>query len=266
VTPDEVTVLHGDTRSGPEGFGTFGSRSVALGGGALVRTSVEVREKGRRIAARLLEAAPEDVVPVRGGFQVAGVPQRRVAWKEVATAAYAGGQALPPGDSPGLEATTYFQPEGEVWSSGAVVCGLSIERETGAVRLEQLVWVDDAGTIINPLLAEGQLHGALAQGLGQALMEAVVYDAQGQCLTSTLMDYAIPRASDVPAPQIEKMHSASPRNPLGAKGLGEAGCIAMPPAVVNAAVDALAPFGVTHLDMPLSPARLRAAIRARAGG
>jgi carbon-monoxide dehydrogenase large subunit len=263
ITPDEITVLHGDTRSGPEGFGTFGSRSVALGGGALVRTSVEVRDKGRRIAARLLEAAPEDVVPARGGFQVAGVPQKRVAWKEVATAAYAGGQALPPGDTPGLEATTYFQPDGEVWSFGAVVCALSIEPDTGLLRLEKLVWVDDAGTIINPLLAEGQLHGALAQGLGQALREAIVYDRDGQCLTSTLMDYAIPRAADVPPVLIEKMHTPSPRNPLGAKGLGEAGCIAMPPAVVNAAVDALAPLGVTHLDMPLTPRQLRAALTAR---
>jgi aerobic carbon-monoxide dehydrogenase large subunit len=263
VTPDEVTVLHGDTRSGPEGFGTFGSRSVALGGGALARVSVEVRDKGRRIAARLLEAAPEDVVPVPGGFQVAGVPQKRVAWKDVATAAYAGGQALPPGDTPGLEATTYFQPEGEVWSSGAVVCAVRIEPETGTLRIERLVWVDDAGTIINPLLAEGQLHGALAQGLGQALLEAIVYDGDGQCLTTTLMDYAIARADDVPPVQIEKMHTASPRNPLGAKGLGEAGCIGIPPAVVNATVDALAPFGVTHLDMPLTPARLRAALAAR---
>jgi len=263
VTPDEVTVLHGDTRSGPEGFGTFGSRSVALGGGALVRGSVEVRDKGRRIAARLLEAAPEDVVSVRGGFQVAGVPQKRVAWKEVATAAYAGGQALPPGDTPGLEATMYFQPDGEVWSFGAVVCAVRIEPEIGLLRIEKLVWVDDAGTIINPLLAEGQLHGALAQGLGQALLEAIVYDGDGQCLTSTLMDYTIPRAADVPPVLIEKMHTASPRNPLGAKGLGEAGCIAMPPAVVNAAVDALAPLGVTHLDMPLTAQRLRVALAAR---
>jgi carbon-monoxide dehydrogenase large subunit len=263
VTPDEVAVLHGDTRSGPEGFGTFGSRSMALGGGALVRTAVEVRDKGRRIAARLLEAAPEDVVSVRGGFQVAGVPQKRVAWKEVAAVAYAGGHALPPGDTPGLEATTYFQPDGEVWSFGAVVCGLSIERETGQPRIETLVWVDDAGTIINPLLAEGQLHGALAQGLGQALLEDVIYDAGGQCLSSTLMDYAIPRAADMPAVLIEKMHTPSPRNPLGAKGLGEAGCIAMPPALVNAAVDALGPLGIGHLDMPLTPARLRAALTER---
>ena len=260
VTPDEVTVLHGDTRSGPEGFGTFGSRSVALGGGALVRGSVEVRDKGRRIAARLLEAAAEDVVGVPGGFQVTGVPAKRVTWKEVATAAYAGGQALPSGDTPGLEATMYFQAEAEVWSYGAVVCLVSITRDTGRLTIEKLVWVDDAGTIINPLLAEGQLLGSLAQGLGQALLEAIVYDGDGQLLTSTLMDYAIPRAEDIPALTIEKMHTPSPRNPLGAKGLGEAGCIAIPPALVNAAVDALAPFGITHVDMPLGAERLWAAI------
>ena len=260
VTPDEVTVLHGDTRSGPEGFGTFGSRSVALGGGALVRGSVEVRDKGRRIAARLLEAAAEDVVGVPGGFQVTGVPAKRVTWKEVATAAYAGGQALPSGDTPGLEATMYFQAEAEVWSYGAVVCAISIARDTGVLSIEKLVWVDDAGTIINPLLAEGQLLGSLAQGLGQALLEAIVYDRDGQLLTSTLMDYAIPRAEDIPALTIEKMHTPSPRNPLGAKGLGEAGCIAIPPALVNAAVDALAPFGITHVDMPLGAERLWAAI------
>jgi aerobic carbon-monoxide dehydrogenase large subunit len=263
LTPDDVTVLHGDTRSGPEGFGTFGSRSVALGGGALARVSVEVRDKGRRIAARLLEAAAEDVVAARGGFHVAGVPGKRVTWKEVAGAAYAGGQALPAGDTPGLEATTYFQAEAECWSFGTVVCMVAVDPETGRLAIERLVWVDDAGTIINPLLAEGQLHGSLAQGLGQALMEAIVYDADGQCLTSTLMDYAIPRADDMPAVLIEKMHTPSPRNPLGAKGLGEAGCIAMPPAMVNAAVDALAPFGITHLDMPLTAPRLRAALTAR---
>jgi len=260
VTPDDVVVVHGDTRSGPEGFGTFGSRSVALGGSALARVAVEVRDKGRRIAARLLEAAAEDVVGVPGGFQVAGVPQRRVTWREVATAAYAGGQALPPGDTPGLEASTYFQADAEVWTFGAVVCGLRIERETGRLDIERLVWLDDAGTVINPLLAEGQLHGSLAQGLGQALTEAIVYDAAGQLVTGTLMDYAIPRADDVPPVQIEKMSTPSPRNPLGAKGIGEAGCIGIPPAVVNAAVDALAPFGVTHLDMPLTPARLWAAL------
>jgi carbon-monoxide dehydrogenase large subunit len=261
VTPDDVTVVHGDTRSGPEGFGTFGSRSVALGGGALVKVAVEVREKGRRIAARLLEAGHQDVIGVAGGFQVVGVPQRRVAWREVATAAYAGGAALPAGETPGLEASTYFQADAEVWSFGSVVCAVSIDPETGRLLVERLVWVDDAGTVINPLLAEGQLHGSLAQGFGQALLEGIVYDRDGQLLTGTLMDYAIPRADDVPAVEIEKMHTPSPRNPLGAKGLGEAGCIAIPPAVVNAAVDALTPYGVAHLDMPLTPARIMAALQ-----
>jgi carbon-monoxide dehydrogenase large subunit len=264
VTPDDVVVLHGDTRSGPEGFGTFGSRSVALGGGALARVAGEVREKGRRIAARLLEAAAADVIGVSGGFQVVGVRQRRVAWREVAATAYGGGHAVLGGETPGLESTTYFQPEGEVWSFGAVVCAARVEVETGRLVIERLVWVDDAGTVINPLLAEGQLHGSLAQGLGQALLEAIVYDGDGQLVTGTLMDYAIPRADEVPPVTIEKMHTPSPRNPLGAKGLGEAGCIAIPPAVVNAPVDALAPFGVAHLDMPLTPARLWAALRSGA--
>jgi carbon-monoxide dehydrogenase large subunit len=263
VTPDDVAVIHGDTRSGPEGFGTFGSRSVALGGSALQRVAVEVREKGRRIAARLLEAAAPDVIGVTGGFHVAGLPQRRVTWREVATAAYGPGHGLPAGDTPGLEATTYFQPEAEVWTFGTILCAVRIERETGRLVIERLVWVDDAGTVINPLLAEGQLHGSLAQGFGQTLLEAIVYDGDGQLVTGTLMDYAIPRADEVPHVLIEKTCTPSPLNPLGAKGVGEAGCIGIPPAVVNAAVDALAPFGVTHLDMPLTPARLWEALRGR---
>jgi carbon-monoxide dehydrogenase large subunit len=261
VTPDDVVVAHGDTRAGPEGFGTFGSRSVALGGSALARVAVEVREKGRRIAAELLEAAPPDVVGVPGGFHVAGLPERRVTWREVAAAAYGGGRGLPAGETPGLEATHYFQPGAEVWTFGAIVCAVRIEAETGRLVIERLVWVDDAGTVINPLLAEGQLHGSLAQGLGQALLEAIVYDADGQLVTGTLMDYAIPRADEVPPVIIEKTCTPSPRNPLGAKGVGEAGCIGMPPAVVNAVVDALAPFGITHLDMPLTSARLWSALR-----
>jgi aerobic carbon-monoxide dehydrogenase large subunit len=256
VTPEDVTVVHGDTRRGPEGFGTHGSRSTALGGGALVEASVVVREKGRRIAAKLLEAGLDDVVAAPGGFQVIGAPQKTVAWKQVAAVAYAGGAALPAGDTPGLEAAHYFQPEGETWSSGAVVAAVSIERETGRLVVESLTWVDDAGVIINPLLAEGQLHGGLAQGFGQTVMEQIIYDERGQLLTGTLMDYAVPRADDVPAVTIEKLHTPSTRNPLGAKGLGEAGCIAIPPAIVNAVVDALSPFGVTHVDMPLTAQKL----------
>jgi carbon-monoxide dehydrogenase large subunit len=174
VTPDDVTVVHGDTRTGPEGFGTFGSRSTALAGGALVEASSVVRDKGRRIAARMLEAAPEDVVGAPGGFHVVGAPQRTITWPQVAAAAYTGGAALPAGEPPGLEAAAYFQADGEAWSYGAVVAVVSIERETGRLTVESLVWVDDAGTIVNPLLAEGQLHGGLAQGEGPALLEGIV--------------------------------------------------------------------------------------------
>jgi len=264
VTPVDVVVVHGDTRSGPEGFGTFGSRSIVLGGSALARVAVEVREKARRIAAQLLEAGAADVVGGSGGFHVAGLPGRRVTWREVATAAYGGGVGLPAGEAPGLEATAYFQPEAEVWTFGTVVCGARIEPDTGRLVIEKLVWVDDAGTVINPLLAEGQLHGSLAQGIGQALCEAIVYDGDGQLLTGTLMDYAIPRADEVPDVLIEKTCTPSPRNPLGAKGVGEAGCIGIPPAVVNAVVDALRSRGVTHVDMPLTPTRLWPLLERRA--
>jgi carbon-monoxide dehydrogenase large subunit len=192
------------------------------------------------------------------------LPDRRVTWREVATAAYAPGHGLPQGDILGLDATTYFQPEAEVWTFGAIVCAVRIEAETGCLAIERLVWVDDAGTVINPLLAERQLHGSLAQGLAQELMEEIVYDRDGQLQTGTLMDYAIPRADEVPHVQIVKTCTPSPLNPLGAKGVGEAGCIGIPPAVVNAAVDALSPFGVTELEMPLTPARLWEALRGRA--
>jgi carbon-monoxide dehydrogenase large subunit len=221
-----------------------------------------VRDKARRIAAGLLEAGVEDVALVDGAFQVRGVPGRAIKWASIADVAYRG-QGLAPGDTPGLEATEFFQAEAEVWSFGAVVCALRIDGETGVVVPERLVWSDDAGTIVNPLLAEGQLHGSLAQAWAQALAEAVELDAEGQVLTMTLMDYAVPRAADVPMPVLGHATTPSPRNPLGAKGLGEAGTIGIPPAVVNAVVDALSPLGVTHLDMPLTPERIWCALHNR---
>ncbi len=251
VEPADVVVRHGDTRGAPQGFGTFGSRSTALGGSAVFRAATEVREKGRRIAANALEAAPADVVAVPGGFQVTGAPAKKVTWARVADAAYRG-VYLAPGDDPGLDATVFFKAEAETWSFGTCVATVAIDRDTGHVALTRLVWVDDAGTIVNPLLAEGQLHGGYAQGAGQALLEGVVYDRDGQLLTATLMDYALPRLGDLPEPELGKSVTPTPRNPLGAKGLGEAGCIAVPPAIVNAVIDALASYGCTHLDMPIT--------------
>ena len=262
VEPDAVTVRHGDTAGAPHGSGTAGSRSTALGGGALVLAARDVRDKGRRLAASMLEAAVEDVVAVPGGFHVVGAADRTVAWRSVADLAYRMG-ALPVGFEPGLEATRFFEAPGEVWSSGAFVVAVRVERETGVIVPERIVWVDDAGTIVNPLLADGQLEGSLAQAWGQIVMEAITFDADGHLLTGTLMDYAVPRADEVPVAEILHVHTASPYNPLGAKGLGEAGTIGLPPAVVNAVVDALSPFGVRHLDMPLTPARIWAKIAAR---
>ena len=262
VEPEAVTVRHGDTAGAPHGSGTAGSRSTALGGGALVLAARDVRDKGRRLAAGLLEAAVEDVVAVPGGFHVVGAADRAVPWRAVADLAYRMG-ALPAGLEPGLEATRFFEAPGEVWSSGAFVVAVRVERDTGVIVPERIVWVDDAGTIVNPLLADGQLEGSLAQAWGQIVMEAIAFDADGHLLTGTLMDYAIPRADEVPVAEILHVHTASPYNPLGAKGLGEAGTIGLPPAVVNAVVDALSTLGVRHLDMPLTPAKIWAKIAAR---
>jgi carbon-monoxide dehydrogenase large subunit len=255
LEPERITIRHGDTAGAPQAIGTSGSRSTALAGSALALAAAEVRDKGRRLAATLLEADARDVVPGAGGFHVRGVRDRFVGWPAVAELAYRWG-VLPPGVEPGLEATHFFKPEGEVWSAGAVLCVVRLDRDTGALTPERLVWVDDAGTIVNPLLADAQLDGSLAQAWGQIVMEAVAFDADGHLLSGTLMDYAIPRAEDVPRAEIHHTHTPSPRNVLGVKGLGEAGNIGVPPAVVNAVVDALAGFGVRHVDMPLTPEKL----------
>ena len=259
IEPDAIEVRHGDTDVIPSGIGTFGSRSTALGGGALAHAADAVVAKARRLAAHLLEAHAADVRLGAGGFSIAGVPDRFVHWTEVARLAWHG--PLPPGEEPGIEASHVLAAEHEVWSGGAVVAAVRVERETGALTLERLVWIDDAGTIVNPLLADGQLDGSLAQAWGQIALEAVRFDAGGHMLSGTLMDYALPRADDVPHAEIHHMHSPTPRNPLGVKGLGEAGNIGVPPAVVNAVVDALSPFGVRHLDMPLTPESIWRAMR-----
>ena len=255
VRPEDIAVRHGDTAGTPQGFGTFGSRSTALGGSAALQAATEVREQGRRLAAALLEAAPADLVLADRAFHVAGVPGRRASWQEVAELAY-GPAARRAGHGPGLEATVFFEGQGELWSFGSCVAVVRIDPDTGQVSLTRCVWADDAGVVVNPLLAEGQLHGAYAQGAGQALLEALIYDEEGQLLTGSLMDYAVPRLGDFPEPVLTTTVTPSPFNPLGVKGLGEAGCIALPPALVNAVLDALSPFGVEDLDLPLTPERI----------
>jgi carbon-monoxide dehydrogenase large subunit len=251
---DQVVVRHGDTSSAPMGFGTGGSRSLVVGGSAMVKAAEKVQERARRIAASMLEAAFEDVVVTDGKYHVKGAPAKSLALAQIAEKAY--GEGLPAGMEPGLEATEYFRPPQLVYPFGAHVAIVEVDRETGRIELRQYVSVDDCGTRVSPLLVDGQVHGGIAQGVAQSLLEEVVYDRDGQLVTGSLMDYAIPRAEDLPFFVTDQTVTPSPFNPLGAKGIGEAATIGSTPAIVNAVVDALRPFGVRHLDMPLRPERV----------
>jgi len=255
VHPQMVVVLQGDTAGLPQGTGTFSSRSVTVGGSAALLALRQIREQMTALAAHLLEADPHDIEWAAGRLFVRGTPARGMTFREVATAAYAP-ERLPPGVAPGLEAEAVFALPGPVFPSGACAVVLEILPATGEIQVQHVVAVDDAGRLINPLLAEGQVAGAIVQGLGQALLEEAFYDSAGQLLTATLLDYALPRAEDVPRISSEFVETPSPFNPLGAKGIGEAGAIGTPAAVANAVLDALAPLGIVHLDLPFTPPAL----------
>jgi aerobic carbon-monoxide dehydrogenase large subunit len=258
LTPDDVTYVAGDTNEVARGSGTFASRSAQIGASAIWRTAHVVRDRAIELTAELLEASPADVVLADGKFSIAGVPGTEMGWPEVAAAAHDRGIEL--------SEEEWFVPGAQTFPYGVHVAVVEVALETGEVRLERLVTVDDCGNVLNPMIVEGQLHGSLMQGIGQALFEGVQYSEQGQLLTSTLMDYALPRAADAPPIRSERLEHPAPSNPLGAKGTGEAGCIGAPPAIVNAALDALAPFGVVDLQMPLRPANLWTALsRSKAG-
>ncbi len=254
VDYDQVVVRHGDTASAPMGFGTGGSRSLVVGGSAMIKAAEKVQERARRIAASMLEAAFEDVVVTDGRYHVKGAPAKSFSLAQIAEKAY--GEGLPPGMEPGLEATEYFRPPQLVYPFGAHVAVVEVDRDTGAIRLREYVSVDDCGTRVSPTLVEGQVHGGIAQGVAQSMLEEVVYDKEGQLVTGSLMDYAIPRAEDLPFFVTDQTVTPSPFNPLGAKGIGEAATIGSTPALVNAVVDALKPFGIRHLDMPLRAERV----------
>lgn len=257
---DDIIVRHGDTGSQPMGVGTFGSRSLAVGGSSIMRASEKVREKAIKIAAHVLEAAPGDIEFADGEYRVKGVPSRSLSLSEIATRAYS--DRLPGDIDPGLEATDFFKPPNFIYPFGTHVAVVEIERDTGIVRLREFYSVDDCGPRVSPLLVEGQIHGGLAQGIGQALLEEVIYDESGQLLTGTMMDYAMPRADDFPHFTINKTVTETTLNPLGVKGIGEAATIGSTPAVVNAVMDALAPYGIRHIDMPLSSRKIWEAIHA----
>jgi carbon-monoxide dehydrogenase large subunit len=257
----DVRYIDGDTDRVAFGMGTMGSRSTVIGGTALWMASDKVIAKGRKIAAKLLEAAEADLVFADGRFAVAGT-DRGIGLKEVARAAFQPGQ-LPPGLEPGLYETGTFVPKQDTWPNGTHVCEVEIDPETGEVTLDRYALVDDVGTVINPLTLKGQIHGGVAQGVGQALMEQIVYDPEsGQLLTATFMDYAMPRADTLPDLVIASNPVPTSLNPMGAKGAGEAGTVGALPVVMNAVLDALAPLGVRALDMPATSARVWAAIQA----
>jgi carbon-monoxide dehydrogenase large subunit len=264
TTPDQVEVIHGDTATGPMGMGTYGSRSLAVGGESAARAAGKVADKARRIAAHQLEAAPEDVELVDGRFAVRGSPDKGMTLAEVAGAAYIP-ENLPEGMEPGLEETTFYDPENFVFPFGAHACIVEVDVETGKVDIVRYVSVDDCGPAINPLLIEGQIHGGIVHAIGQALYERIHYDDEGQLITGTFVDYALPSAADVPSFETDRTETPSPVNSLGVKGVGEAGTIAASPAIVNAVIDALRPLGVDYLDMPLSPQRVWSAVQEAQG-
>lgn len=264
IRPDDVEVLHGDTLESPGmGVGTFGSRSLAVGGIAVHRATERIREKVIQLAAHLLEASPDDVVFEGGKLFVKGVPERSKAFGEVVFQMYLAAN-LPEGMEPGLEATVYHDPANFTFPFGTHVCEVEIDPETGQVTIDRYVAIDDCGVQVNPMIVEGQLHGGIVQGIGQALYEGAVYDDNGQLLSGSMMDYHVPTAADVPSFELDHTVTKSPVNPLGVKGVGEAGTIGSTPAVANAVVDALSPLGVKHLDLPLTPERVWRALRAAA--
>jgi aerobic carbon-monoxide dehydrogenase large subunit len=256
---EDVEVIHGDTQSSPKGLDTYGSRSLTVGAIAVVKAAEKVVAKARRIAAHLLEASEDDLEFSGGSFRVRGVPGEGKSIQDIAFAAFTA-HDLPDGIEPSLDADATFDPENFSFPHGTHLCAVEVDTETGAAKIRKYVCVDDVGAVINPLIVEGQVHGGLAQGIAQALYEEAIYDSDGNLTTGTFVDYLVPSAADLPSFTTDRTVSRSTTNPLGVKGVGEAGTIASTPAVVNAIVDALRPSGVHDVQMPCTPERIWRAI------
>jgi len=266
VEVEDVEVVHGDTGRIPYGMGTYGSRSAAVGGSALVKSAEKIRDKARKIAAHQLEAAEEDVVfdQETGKIQVKGAPDQAMAFAEIALAAYTA-HNLPEGLEPGLEEQAFYDPANFTFPNSAHIAQVEIDKETGEVTILKYAAVDDVGNVINPLIVDGQIIGGVAQGVGQALLEHGIYDDSGQLLTGSFLDYAMPRADDLPSIKTDRIETPSPHNPLGVKGAGEMGTIAATVTVANAVMDALAPYGIKHIELPLTPEKIYNAIQSANG-
>jgi carbon-monoxide dehydrogenase large subunit len=262
---DDVEIVHGDTATIAFGMGTYGSRSGPVGGSAIFLSAQKIRNKAIKIAAHLLEAAEQDIVAEKGRFEVRGSPDRFRSFQDVALTAYLA-HNMPDGMEPGLDATTFFDPPNWTYPFGTHIAVVEVDPQTGQVKLLRYIAVDDVGNVINPMIVDGMLHGGIAHGVGQALWEEIRYDAAGQLLTGSLMDYAIPKADQLPSFELDRTVTPSPSNPLGVKGAGEAGAIAASAAVANAVIDALAPFGVRHLDMPYTSQKVWETMKGAKGG
>ncbi len=264
IAEDQVHIQHGDTSSAPMGMGTYGSRSIAVGGSAMLRATEKIIAKAKKIAAHLMEASADDVEFTGGVFRVAGT-DKEVAWGDVCLSAYVPHNYPLAELEPGLEETAFYDPANFTFPAGAYACEVEVDPETGKVDIRAFSAADDFGNIINPMVVDGQVHGGIAQGVGQAMLESAAYDSDGQMLTGSYMDYAMPRADDLPPIVVDhSCRTPCTHNPLGVKGCGEAGAIGSPPAVVNAVIDALSRGGyqVDHIDMPVSPSRVWEAINA----
>jgi carbon-monoxide dehydrogenase large subunit len=259
VRPESVTVHEGDTALISQGVGTFGSRSMVMGGSAIYLALRQIEAKMRRIAAGMLEANEDDLRFRDGRIEPIDAPDRGLPFAQVASRAY---MAPAPGEDPGLEAQQFYASQGSTFPYGAYLCMVEIDRETGKIELLRFDGIDDCGPIINPLLVRGQVHGGIAQGIGQALMEEVVYDEDGQLVSGSFMDYAMPLAETFPAMRIGHTVTPSPNTPLGVKGVGESGTVGATPAVANAVMDALSPLGIRHIDIPLTPLKVWQAMQA----
>lgn len=260
VPYDDVQIMHSDTLGTPFGYGSYGSRSLAVGGIAIFKSVEKVREKARLLAAHMLEAAEDDVVYENGKAFVKGAPDTAKTIQEIALQASVA-YSLPDGMEPFLDETTYYDPPNCTFPFGTHICVVEVDKDSGEIALKRYVAVDDVGNVVNPLIVDGQVHGGIAQGLAQALYEGAHYDENGSLLTGTMSDYAIPKARMVPTYELSRTVTPSPTNPMGVKGAGEAGTIASTPAVVNAVVDAVSHLGIKHIDMPLTPERVWRAIQ-----
>jgi carbon-monoxide dehydrogenase large subunit len=264
IPPEDVQVRHGDTDRSPYGLGTYGSRSTPVSGAAVAVVSRKVRDRARLIAATMLETRPEDLAWEKGRWYVKGDPEKGAAIGDIAVRAYSG-ETLPEGMEGGLDAQVIYDPPNLTYPYGAYIAVVDVDPETAEVKIRRFIAVDDCGVRINPMVVDGQIHGGLAEGIGIALMEVITFDEEGNCLNGSFMDYLIPTALECPDWELGATVTPSPHHPIGAKGVGESATNGSPPAIVNAVCDALyQSHGVAHVDMPLNPARVWAAMQGRA--